>query len=76
MDALAQVEKQAKTQVYKRELKAGKYSNVSVTQFSPWKREWQATPVFLPGEFHGQRSLTGYSPWDCRVGHEIGRAHV
>ena len=25
--------------------------------------EWQPTPVFLPGEFHGQRSLVGYSPW-------------
>ena len=24
-----------------------------------------ATPVFLPGEFHGQRSLASYSPWDC-----------
>ena len=29
----------------------------------PWRSEWQATPVFLPGEFHGQRSLMGYSPW-------------
>ena len=29
----------------------------------PWGREWQPTPVFLPGEFHGQRSLVGYSPW-------------
>ena len=29
----------------------------------PWRRAWQATPVFLPGEFHGQRSLVGYSPW-------------
>ena len=28
----------------------------------PWRREWQPTPVFLPGEFHGQRSLVGYSP--------------
>ena len=36
----------------------------------PWGREWQLTPVFLPGEFHEQRSLAGYSPWDCkRVGH-------
>ena len=33
----------------------------------PWRREWQPTPVFLPGEFHGQRSLAGYSPWGCRV---------
>ena len=24
---------------------------------------WLLTPVFLPGEFHGQRSLAGYSPW-------------
>jgi len=34
-----------------------------------WRRKWQPTPVFLPGEFHGQRSLVGYSPWDHRVGH-------
>ena len=27
-----------------------------------WRRAWQPTPVFLPGEFHGQRSLAGYSP--------------
>jgi len=29
----------------------------------PWRREWLLTPVFLTGEFHGQRSLVGYSPW-------------
>ena len=29
----------------------------------PWRREWLPTPVFLPEEFHGQRSLVGYSPW-------------
>ena len=29
----------------------------------PWRREWLPSPVFLPGEFHGQRSLVGYSPW-------------
>jgi len=28
----------------------------------PWKRAWQPTPVLLPGESHGQRSLVGYSP--------------
>ena len=28
----------------------------------PWRRKWQPTPVLLPGEFHGQRSLVGYSP--------------
>ena len=29
----------------------------------PWRRKWLPTPVILPGESHGQRSLTGYSPW-------------
>ena len=29
----------------------------------PWRRAQQPTPVFLPGEFHGQKSLVGYSPW-------------
>ena len=40
--------------------------------FDPWvgniprRRKWHPTPVFLPGETHGQRSLVGYSPWGCR----------
>ena len=29
----------------------------------PWRRKWQPTPVFLLGEFHGQRRLVDYSPW-------------
>ena len=29
----------------------------------PWRREWLPTPVFLPGEFHGRRSLASHSPW-------------
>ena len=29
----------------------------------PWKRKWRSSPVFLPGNFNGQRSLVGYSPW-------------
>ena len=30
----------------------------------PWRENgWPPTPVFLPGESHGQRSLAGYSPW-------------
>ena len=32
----------------------------------PWRREWQPTPVFLPGESHGQRRLAGYSPWGLK----------
>ena len=43
----------------------------------PWRRKWQPTAVFLPGKFHGQRSLVGYSP----QGHEESdtteyKAHV
>ena len=32
----------------------------------PWRRKWLSTPVFLPGKFHGQRSLAGFSPWGLR----------
>ena len=32
----------------------------------PWRRKWQPTPIFLPGESHGQTSLAGYSPWGCK----------
>ena len=32
----------------------------------PWRRKWQSTPVFLPGESHGQRSLVGYKSMSCK----------
>ena len=32
----------------------------------PWRKARQPTPVFLPGESQGQRSLVGYSPWDTK----------
>ena len=32
----------------------------------PWRRTWEPTPVFLPGKFHGQRSLSGHSPWGSK----------
>ena len=32
----------------------------------PWRRAWQPSPVFLPGESHGQRSLAGCSPWGSK----------
>ena len=35
---------------------------ISTNKKIPWRRKWQLTPVFLPGDFHGQRSLAGYSP--------------
>ena len=33
---------------------------------NPWRMAWQPSPVFLPGESHGQRSLVGYSPWGLK----------
>ena len=43
----------------------------------PWRREWQPTPEFLPGEFYGYRSLADYSPWDRkRVWHAWETKHV
>ena len=47
--------------------------NARDPRFDPWvkkipyKREWQPTPVFFPGEFHGQRSLGDYSPQSHNV---------
>ena len=35
----------------------------SLVRKIPWRREWQPTTVFLPGELHGQKSQVGYSPW-------------
>ena len=34
--------------------------------WKPWSRKWQHTPLFLPGEFHGQRNLVGFSPQGCK----------
>ena len=42
----------------------------------PWKRKWQPTPVFLPGESHGQRSLAGYRPWGCKEWDAAEHAHT
>ena len=33
------------------------------TSLGSWRRQWQPTPVLLPGKSHGWRSLEGYSPW-------------
>ena len=32
----------------------------------PWRGKWQPSPAVLPGKFHGQRSLVGYSPWGLK----------
>ena len=42
---------------------AGERGSIPVLGRSPGEEKWQPTPVFLPGESRGQRSLAGYSPW-------------
>ena len=43
------------------------YLNMNIINIrKDWRRKWQPSPVFLPGKFHGQRSLAGYSPRDCK----------
>ena len=47
------------------------YEVVSCVGRIPWRRKWQPTPVFSPGQFHRQRNLVGYSPNGLqRVGHD------
>ena len=41
-----------------------------------WSRKWQPTPVFLPGKFHGQRSLVGYSPWGHKELDKTEHTHI
>ena len=41
-----------------------------------WRRKWLPTPVFLPGNFHRQRSLAGYSAWSRRVRHDLVIEHA
>ena len=38
----------------------------------PWRRKWQPTALYLPGKFHGQRSLAGYSPSGCTHACKLG----
>ena len=42
---------------------------------NPWRRQWHPTPVLLPGKFHGQRSLVGYSPWGRKESDMTERLH-
>ena len=45
------------------------------TLFGTASKKWQPTPVFLPGESHGQRSLVVYSPWGCKESDMTERLH-
>ena len=47
----------------------------SLDQEDLWRRAWQPTSVFLPGEFHGQRSLVCYSPWGRKESDITDRLH-
>ena len=40
-------------------------TSLSLFTLMRWRRKWQPTPVFLPGESQGQRSLVGYRLWGC-----------
>ena len=42
----------------------------------PGERNWQSTPIFLPGKFHGQRSLMGYSPWGHKESDTTEQLHT
>ena len=42
----------------------------------PWRRKWQPTPIFLPRNSHGQRSLAGYSPWGHNESDMTEHAHT
>ena len=41
----------------------------------PWSGKWQPIPVFLPGKFHGQKSMVGYGPWGCKELDTTRHAH-
>ena len=41
---------------------AGDVCSIPGSGSSSWRKAWQLTPIFLPGESHGQRSLAGYGP--------------
>ena len=42
----------------------------------PWRRAWQPSPAFLPGESHGQKSLAGYSSWSHKELDVTEHAHT
>ena len=72
---LSPILKKAAEQMYIRSYNAGDPGLIHGLGRFPWKQKWQPTPVFLPGESHGQRSLAGF--WTTavhgvtRVGHDL-----
>ena len=43
---------------------------------TPWSRKWQPAPIVLPGKFHGQRSLEGYSPSGHKLSDTTEHTHT
>ena len=43
---------------------------------TPWRRKWQLTPLFLPGESHGLRKLVGYHPWGSKESDDWATEHI
>ena len=60
----------------------GKVQEMQETRFNlwvrkiPWRRKWQAIPVFLPGKFHGQWSVVDYSPWSRKQSVKTEHTHA
>ena len=50
-------------------------TSLSLSTFMHWRRKWQSTPVFLPGESYGRRSLVGCSPWGRTESDTTERLH-
>ena len=50
-------------------------STMTCPSYTAWRRKWQPTPGFSPGEFHRQKSLVGYSPWGHKESDTTGRLH-
>ena len=54
---------------------AGDPGSIPGSRRSPGEGKWQPTPVLLPGEYHGGRSLVGYSPWGHKESDTTERLH-
>ena len=48
---------------------------ILTTNLGHGRRKWQPSPVFLPGKYHGQRNLVGYSPWGHKESNTTERLH-
>ena len=55
--------------------KKKKSMNLKINYIIRWRRQWQPTPVFLPGKSHGRRSLVGCSPWGRTESDTTERLH-